>query len=500
MGIVDKLKEKFEHTHIGSSINKFEVNKNSNFTKTLEIDTPTKRVIYRNRFNNGVNLGALFVLESWIFDSQLTECGGNCELECVGNISQKLSPNEAVKRLSEHYKQYIDKIDWVWLRDVAKITAIRVPIGYWHVNNGGFTKGLPFEPLMEIYEKAKPWYIFKSLIEKANQYNIGILIDIHGLPGGANNESHSGDVTGNSSFFNTPKYVNKMINEIIPFIVKDTALPYENIIGIQIVNEAKFNEKGKAEKDYYERAIKVINQLDPQLPIVISDGWWPEQWSDWLNKRKFDSFVVIDSHVYRCFSDEDKSKTAQEIIKSLKNTVSFPYDKADFVVGEFSCVLDEQTWSKTDGIKEALVKQFGNEQINIFNKVASWGWFFWTLQFQWGDGGEWGFVPQVNSGTIPLRKKTSIEIDDKEMNSIFEEHVNYWSDKGENFEHERYKDGLRQAINDIQNFDKFDNSRIGRLHSWTLMRREQYIKTHGDSEFMWEWDQGYQRGILEFNK
>lgn len=500
MGIVGKLREKFEYIHMEVPIKKSNMTKDSNSQNVIEIDSVDKRVIYRNRFNNGVNLGSLFVLESWIFDSQLTECGGNCELECIRNISRDISPSEAINKLSEHYKRYIDRIDWTWLRDVAKITAMRVPIGYWHVNNGKFTKGLPFETLLGIYEEAKPWDIFKSLIEKANQYNIGILIDMHGLPGGANNDSHGGDIESKSSFFGTSKYVNKMIDEVIPFIINDVILPYENIIGIQIVNEAKFNEKGKAEKDYYGKAIKVINKLAPGLPIVISDGWWPEQWSDWLNKENLDPFVVIDSHVYRCFSDEDKSKTAQQIIEGLKDSVNFPYDKADFVVGEFSCVLDEQTWSKTKGVKDDWVKKFGNEQIKVFNKVASWGWFFWTLQFQWGDGGEWGFVPQVKSGAIPLRNVSPIEIDEKKLHSIFEEHVNYWNGKGEKFEHERYRDGLSQSINDIKMFDKFDNSRIGRLHSWKLMRREQYIKTHGDSEFMWEWDQGYQRGIMEFNK
>lgn len=499
MGIVNKLKEKLEHTHINIPPKNFHVGKGdfSTIKETIPTTIDT-RTIYRNRFNNGVNLGALFVLEPWIFDSKLNECGGDCEFECISNMCKKKSSDEAVKRLQNHYETYISRINWDWLNKNG-ITALRVPIGYWHVDNGSFTDGLPFESLKGIYSQCKPWDTFKKLIERANQHKIGILIDIHGLPGGANTDSHSGEKSGNASFFQNSKYVDKMVNEVIPFIVKELPLHYENIIGLQIVNEAKFDEKGKDEQKYYEKAIKAINKIDPNLPIIISDGWWPEQWADWLQKTNSDSSVIVDTHIYRCFSDEDKSKSAEQIIKDLNKTVNLPYDKADFMVGEFSCVLDEQTWSKTKGDRKTWVEEFGKEQIKTFNKVASWGWFFWTLQFQWGDGGEWGIVPQVNNAAIPIRNKKQVNIDSGAIQSIVSEHVNYWDDKGDRFEHERFMDGLNQAIDDIKNFNKFDSSRIGRLHAWVATRRSQYIKEHGDSEFMWEWDQGYQRGLSEFN-
>lgn len=508
MGIVDKLKEKFEGTHIDTKIeqklpfHRHHDNKQSSFNS---IQQPTsidlgKRTIYRNRVNNGVNLGSLFVLEPWIFDSKLNENGGDCELTYLTKLIEKFDEGETIDRLSNHYDQYLDKIDWNWLVDVGTVTALRVPIGYWHVDNGRFVKNLPFQPLMNIYSQAKPWDFLKRLIQRASDYNVGILIDIHGLPGGANTDSHSGEINGKVKFFNTKKYVDVMINEVIPFVVKDLCQKYENIIGIQIVNEAKFDEKGRDEKKYYQGAITTINKLDSSLPIVISDGWWPDQWANWLQETGLDKIVIIDTHIYRCFSDDDKSKDANQIITNLQNTVNLPSDKADFMIGEFSCVLDEQTWKRTTkGDRQQWVKNFGNQQVKLFNQRASWGWFFWTLQFQWGDGGEWGFVPQINNGSIPVRNKKSINIDKSKIDSIISDHINYWNGKGNKFEHERFEDGIKKAIEDIESFDKFDNSRIGRLHSWIAIRRQEYIKDHGDSEFMWEWDQGYQRGITEFN-
>lgn len=458
-----------------------------------------KKEVYRNRYNYGVNLGGLFVLENWIYDGGLDK-GGDSEFDAVNAQAKESSVDEAAKKLQDHYKDYIGKIDWNWLKNEAGVTAFRVPVGYWHVGNGQFVDDLPFGPLKEVYSKAQPWDFLKQLIKKAGEYDIGILVDIHGLPGGANTDSHSGSTGGSAAFFNTSKYVDKMVKEAIPFIVKDACTEAENVIGLQIVNEAAFDNNAKGQKNYYSQAISAIRDIDSGLPVVISDGWWPQQWADWLKDEGLDANVVIDSHVYRCFSDEDKSKDAGKIIDDLSKSVNFPKDQADFTCGEFSCVLDGQTWEKTSGARDELIKQYGCREIDVFSKTASWGWFFWTLQFKHGDGGEWGFVPMVNKGAISCCKENNgAKADENRVQDLVNDHVNYWSDKGgDKMEHWRFEDALRAVINDVKAFAQFDNSRLGRWRAWGLQRRSQYINEKGDGEFMWEWDQGWQRGIEEF--
>lgn len=490
-----KIKQKFESAsehHKSSSRAELQI---------PQTDAITKKHIYRNRYNYGVNLGACFVHEPWIYDT-IFDKGGENEFDAMTKQIKETSVDEAATKLHKHYEDYVAQIDWHWLKEDAGITAFRVPIGYWHVGNGKFVDGLPFGPLKEAYEKALPWDALKDIIRKAEENDIGVLLDVHGLPGGANTQAHSGCQNESASFFDKSGYVNKIVDEVLPFIVRDICTEFENVIGLQIVNEADFDNNAKGQKHYYEKAAKAIQAIDSSLPVVISDGWWPDQWSEWVKKENLDTTVVIDSHVYRCFSDDDKSKNAGSICDDMSHSVNFPKHEADYVVGEFSCVLDSQTWDKTKGARDDLVKKFGNNEVRQFCQVASWGWFFWTLQFKYGDGGEWGLVPMVNKGAIPRRPKDGFrKPDDNEIENIVKEHINYWQDKGgDKMEHRRFEDGLRGAIADIESFDKFNNSRLGRWHSWSVQRGMQYIQDQGESEYQWEWEQGYQRALDEFNK
>ncbi|CAR28323.1 hypothetical protein ZYGR_0R00570 [Zygosaccharomyces rouxii] len=494
----DKLKNKLEDV-----IDKKRTGKGHG-NKEVEVKIPDssqidKKSIYKYRYNHGVNLGALFVLEKWIYDD-LFDKGGDTEYDAVNNQLKDSGAEATAQKLHEHYQAYLKSIDFEFLVD-SGVTALRVPIGYWHVGNGQFVDGLPYSPLKKVYENAKAWDVLKQLISTSNNYGIGILVDIHALPGGANADAHSGSSLKNASFFGNSSYVNQVCNEILPFIVKDVCQNNDNIIGLQIVNEAKFDNNASGQKKYYSKATKAIRAIDDDLPIVISDGWWPQQWADWVQQQGLDTNLIVDSHIYRCFSDSDKQKSAQQIIDDLPNSASLPKDQADYMVGEFSCVLDTQTWDKTQGDRGQLVKQYGNAKTSSFSKNASWGWFFWTLQFQHGDGGEWGFIPMVNSSSIPRRPGgTHAILSDNQIQSFVQQHSDYWKDKGgDKMEHWRYEDALKSSIADIKAFAEFNNSLVGRWHSWKVQRRQQYIQQKGDSDYMWEWDQGYQKGLDECN-
>ncbi|AJQ16487.1 hypothetical protein H812_YJM1401B00157 [Saccharomyces cerevisiae YJM1401] len=500
--MIGSLRNKFEHFKVSEK-------RGQNLSTTLPKLPPAKDLdrstIYKYRYNYGVNLGALFVLEPWIFSKEtICTIDGkeyDSEFDAISQQLKKHSSEDVAKMLSDHYKKYIDRIDWEWLSKDAHITALRIPIGYWHVEDGKHLDSLPFAPLRKVYELAKPWEKLGELINNAKKMSIGVLIDLHGLPGGANCDSHSGSKSGEAAFFHKEKYMTKVYKDILPAIINTMTLGNENIIGIQVVNEACFDNNPKGQKFYYSEAINTVEKLQPGLPVIISDGWWPQQWADWVKEKHFSEIVVIDSHVYRCFSDSDKSKDANSIIKDLPNTVNFPHEDADYTVGEFSGVLDGQTWNKTSGDRDAIVQKYVQTQADVFSHVASWGWFFWTLQFEYGDGGEWGLAPMMQKGNLPKRPHgDDLQVDKKKIDSIIHEHEAYWNGKGKNFEHWRFEDGIKTAVDDIIAFRKFDNSLIGRWHSWKSQRRAEYVSAKKDSEFMWEWDQGYQRGLDEFNK
>lgn len=95
---------------------------------------------------------------------------------------------------------------------------------------------------------------------------------------------------------------------------------FDNIAGIQVVNEAEFSDPAKKQSTYYAACITEIRKSDSLVPVIISDGWWADQWVKWVQEKQGPDGnigVVLDEHVYRCFSDDDKNKTPQQIIDDL---------------------------------------------------------------------------------------------------------------------------------------------------------------------------------------
>lgn len=466
---------------------------------------PTIKSIYQSRHNFGVNFGSLFVQESFIFGKFFPD-GSNTEFSGVSSYIKEHGLDQTRKDLEDHWNGFVTDDDWKWLASVG-VTAVRIPIGYWHVNGGLYTKGTPFEKISAVYKNA--WPILKNIIKKASEYQIGVLIDLHALPGGANCSEHSGIENKSAQFWDNSKY-QKATFTLLEFITDDVK-SFDNIVGLQIVNESEFSNDAKAQQRYYAHALKKIRGVDPGIPVIISDGWWPDQWVKWLQKEEKSgvgsSGIVIDTHVYRCFSEDDKKKSPEQIIQDLdKDVLTNLSGSADFIVGEYSCVLDGASYQSAQHDRNELVKQYGQKQSEIFSNRANAGSYFWTLKFEHGDGGEWGFIPQVNNGAIPKHPTSANIPSDDKFNEIVEQeykaHSQYWDQENpkEKWEHWRYREGFTTAWADSIEFAKFNGSVIGRTTAWRNARLQEHVSARGDSGFVWEWEQGFDKALAIFKQ
>ncbi len=463
---------------------------------------PTIKQIYESRQNFGVNFGSLFVLEKYIYGDMFIE-NTDVELDAIRKCAKSKGLEWTRQKLENHWSQYCTDEDWKWLKNKG-VQSIRIPIGYWMVDGGRFAQGTSFDSVKSVYKNA--WTIFiEKYIKKAAQYHISILVDLHALENGANTGQHSGENFSEPGFWKDVKSIDHTC-QLLQFL-SSSIDKYDNISALQIVNEAPFDNEAKYQKKYYTRAINCIRQSNKSIPIVISDGWWPQQFADWvLEKGGANLGLIIDDHVYRCFSEDDKNKSADQIISDLENTVisGDAPQKADFIVGEYSCVLDGKTWEKTQGNRSEKVREFGNKEVELFKKRASAGYYFWCYKFQYGDGGEWGFRPMIDSGSIPTRNSEPKQPSDSEfkryLHDLLKGHEDYWNSQNPNeqYEHWRYQDGFTTAWNDSLEFSKFDNSRIGRVNSWKAARRAQHVHNKGESRFLWEWEQGFDKALEVF--
>ncbi|GME80625.1 unnamed protein product [Ambrosiozyma monospora] len=267
--------------------------------------TPTNKSIYQSRSNFGVNFGSLFVQEKWIYDRFFIN-NTNYELDAIRAYIGQYGTDKTKSDLEDHWNNYCSDSDWSWLQSKG-VTAVRIPVGYWTVGGGQFTSSTDFAAISSVYVNA--WNILiEKYIKKAAQYNIGVLVDLHAVPKGANTDGSSGEQ------FSTPNFWNDTASQTIACnalnYMAGQLSSYDNVTGIQVVNESVFDNNATAQKSYYKNAISTIRSSNGTVPIIISDGWWTDQWVQWIRENGGPGLgVVIDNHVYRCYSDSDKMLT-----------------------------------------------------------------------------------------------------------------------------------------------------------------------------------------------
>lgn len=474
----------------------------------------TSRELYRSRQNVGVNLGGCFVREKWIFNS-IFPGNTQVELDAVALDVQTIGVDQTRVKMENFWKSYISNDDWRWMQNKG-VTGVRIPVGYWTIGGGKFVSGTKFAPYAAVYQNL--WEILKSqFIVPAAGYNISICLDIHALPGGANSEASSGEENGGSAdFWGNQQYQDLMVGAML-FVATDL-LQYDNISSILLANEADATNDISTQTGYYVRAIRAIRAVDTSIPIVVSDAWNAGQFVLWIQQEQNDVGsnvgLIIDEHCYRCFSKTDLAKSASAITNDLKSDLLFNLplngQGVDIMIGEWTCVLDGQTWQNTgldpndygNPDRASYVAKFAQMQMQLFLQRAPVANYFWTYKFQSGNGGEWDFRQQIGkSFNFPSVSVPPEGYFDVIYQQRFQEHVSYWqnANPNENYEHYRYTDGFTVAWNDYVTFAKA-GSRVGRVQAVRAARYRQHLKSRGVLNFLWEWDQGYDQAVSEVTK
>lgn len=472
----------------------------------LAITSATQREIYRCRTNIGVNLGSCFVREKWMFENMMN--GKESELEAVKEDITVRGEDGAREHLEGFWTEFMSRDDWSWLQS-HKINSVRIPIGYWNIDGGAYTKGTAFESVARVYKNS--WTILKShFIEPAAEFGITVLVDVHAVPGGANPDAHSGENSGKAKFW-TDQSNHDRLAEATKFIARDLKT-YENILGIQVVNEASTDDPSKGQFKYYKKCLRAIREEDPTIPVVISDAWYANKFAEWVQDNQGSNGnlgVVIDEHCYRMFTPEDQNKSAEEITRDLDNdfltNIKNDGNGVDFMLGEFSCVLSENSWKRSgvnphdsnDPPRKDLATKFGRKQIELALKRAPSAIYFWSYKYP-GRWGEWDarvvFEEYFNAPSVSMPTEGQFEqIRDSELKG----HIDYWSGQGGDYEFQRYQAGFEAAWLDCVAFAS-QGSMVGRKQAVKFARLQQHIDAKGLLDHLWEWDHGYNKAMEQF--
>lgn len=493
---------------------------------------PTRRDIYLHRKQRGVNLGSWFSLEGWLTPSlfQKAKEPKGSELDVVAGMD----PNEAKAMLENHWDNFIDDGDLQWMVDHG-INTVRIPVGYFHFLAGhpneqvrALLKDTDFEKYAPIYQGA--YARIQRAIESAASRNVGVLVDLHGAPGGQNADGHCGVSGGKAALWNSNSDQRKTIE-----ILKAMAAEYsrfENVVGLELINEPK--NSGKLQ-GFYDEAIGQIRSLSPEaasLPLYLGDAWDTNHYTGYVGQRAGgNNFLVTDYHLYRCFTPQDHSMKCEEHARKLHpGTSPHPGNNdgcgetamwlqsmsqrcgGSLIIGEWSAALNPSSLHHLGGEDQQrpAKAEYAFNQWKSYDKFCA-GYFFWTLKKEGGPDTGWGFYSAVERGVLPQhldpqkgRRRSAQELEGERQGAqenALNSHAGYWDQqKGGPYEHWRFAEGFNLAWNDSAEFMKADESNeIGFIGQWQKARTAAHAQAKGQgSKMIWEFEHGYMQGLSAF--
>ena len=313
-----------------------------------------------------------------------------------------------IQKWEKHWSSALTNDDIEYMM-TARCNMVRLPIGYYTLGPDCCV-GTPFEgDAAEVYKNA--WKHVLDICGKLRAAGIGVLIDLHAAPGGANGDSHSGTSSSKAALWGNKANL-ALSRRCHVFIAQEVAAgKIPNCIGLELCNESAHGAKDLYK--FYDEAIRAVAAVDSTLPVYVSDAWDLAKAVQWAAKHNaaFRDLnpVVVDTHTYYTFAAADRACAPQTILDRIPGEFAraapapadvLAHGATPLFVGEYSCVLDGQTWARAPAAqRDDYVRQLGTLQLErAFARAL--GAAFWTLKMEWMDGGEWGFVAMTKAGAI----------------------------------------------------------------------------------------------------
>jgi glucan 1,3-beta-glucosidase len=327
----------------------------------------------------GVNLGSWLVLEKWMVPDLYRDTDAPDEYSLCLALG-----DGAQKRLNLHRESFITEEDFRWIAGCG-LNAVRLPVGYWALE------------APKPYVAATPFIQFA--LDQAHKNGLQVLLDLHGAPGSQNGWDHSGR-SGAIDWPKDPRNIAETLRVLESFAQAFGHHPA--LCGIELLNEPRDVVPLEILRQFYLDAYaRLRKQLPDRVAIVFHDSFRPLAWKQFMQAPAF-SNVILDTHLYQCFDEAARHRTAQEQLAFALNRQSaldeMQREELPAIVGEWSLSLPEHSLRGLSSFQLDAVKR-GYADTQLLNYEATRGWFFWSYKLQ--HPSEWHFRHCVERGWLP---------------------------------------------------------------------------------------------------
>lgn len=349
------------------------------------------------------------ICEPWMMSNEWNNvlgCSGSAsEFDCMNDHYSGNNREAGNQAFARHWRDWINPDTVQAVHDVG-LNTIRIPIGYWSYTDIVDKASEPFAngDLMLPY--------LDAVVQKAADLGIYVIIDLHGAPGGQQQDVFTGQNPNPAGFFNdynfgrADKWLSWMTNRI------HTNAAYSTVGMIEVLNEpvSKHDAGGRYPapgedpglvQTYYPNALKAVRDAEAALGIsgdkALHVQFMSSKWDSGdprANSAVANApMVAFDDHNYIGFALGSTSDQG-----SLMNSAC---TDSRVVSGQDFTITGE--WSMTSGVDSsdaAFFKKWFTAQQQLYEKPGMDGWVFWTWKTELNDP-RWTYSYATYLGYVP---------------------------------------------------------------------------------------------------
>ncbi|RSL52214.1 hypothetical protein CEP54_011017 [Fusarium duplospermum] len=344
----------------------------------------------------GVNFGGWLVCEPWLQRNEWEnnmKCGQSVsEFDCMREHYSGGNREAGNQAFETHWKNWINTGTVQSVHDVG-LNTIRIPIGYWSYVDIVDKASEPFAD----GNRMLPY--LDAVVNKAAELGLYVIIDLHGAPGGQQEDAFTGQNNKPAGFYNDYNFgrAQKWLTWMTKRIHTNNA--YRTVGMIEVLNEpvsrhdggnrypAPGQDPGLVQK-YYPGALKAVRDAEASLNVPnnkkLHVQFMSKKWDSGDARTQAsianDPFTGFDDHNYIGFALNNNDRGDQYKLMHSACTDSRVISGQDFAItGEWSMT------SNVDWHNKDFFNKFFTAQQQLYESPGMDGWVYWTWKTDLND-------------------------------------------------------------------------------------------------------------------
>ncbi|KAG8088406.1 hypothetical protein GUJ93_ZPchr0010g9234 [Zizania palustris] len=293
---------------------------------------------------------------------------------------------KATQVLNDHWSTYIVESDFKFI-STSGLNAVRIPVGWWIASDPN-----PPAPFvggsLQALDNAFKW---------AENYNLGVIVDLHAAPGSQNPFEHSASKDGSQEWGTSDENIAQTV-QVIDFLASRYA-DSPSLLAVELLNEPLAPGVSlPVLTKYYKDGYDAVRKHTANAYVIMSNRLSAAS-TELLDFATGLSGAVIDVHYYNLFTSDFNNLSADQNIEFVRTNRSSDLSIVTRQNGPLTFVGEwVAEWNVRDASKEDY-RRFAEIQQDVYGR-ATFGWAYWTfknVQERWSM--EW----MINNGYISLK-------------------------------------------------------------------------------------------------